>query len=230
MNPFPTINCLAFVAYSGARIVDGAWYVTGQPSTPAYAAIAAAGIKAVVCVRQPGEPVAPPPVPPPPPFDTGEAAALAALHVSYTNIPITRTMTQAQFNIAATQAAIAYLNAIAQGPGLIHCSTGDRENRGRAIAFGEKVHGADGTVDLRAVANRRGHVQNALVIGDRIEAALGGIAEIANDDHASRSDQTVQKTATSAPALAARANGHQGRVRATTALTAIAVPASGARM
>src|SRR5665213_2962025 len=65
---------------------------------------------------------------------------------------------------------------------------------------------------------------------DRNEAALGGIAEIANDDHASRSDQTVQKTATSAPALAARANGHQGRVRATTALTAIAVPASGARM
>src|SRR5665213_2112061 len=40
MNPFPTINCLAFVAYSGARIVDGAWYVTGQPSTmraPLYA-------------------------------------------------------------------------------------------------------------------------------------------------------------------------------------------------
>jgi hypothetical protein len=101
---------------------------------------------------------------------------------------------------------------------------------GIAIAFGEKVHGADGTVDLRAVANRRGHVQNALVIGDRIEAALGGIAEIANDDHASRRDQTVQKTATRVPALAARANGHQGRVRATTALTAIAVPASGARM
>ncbi len=135
MNPFPTINCLAFVAYSGARIVDGAWYVTGQPSTPAYAAIAAAGIKAVVCVRQPGEPVAPPPVPPPPPFDTGEAAALAALHVSYTNIPITRTMTQAQFNIAATQAAIAYLNAIAQGPGLIHCSTGDRASSVFAVAL-----------------------------------------------------------------------------------------------
>ena len=66
MNPFPTINCLAFVAYSGARIVNESWYVTGQPSTPAYAAIAAAGIKAVVCVRQPGEPVAPPPVAPVP--------------------------------------------------------------------------------------------------------------------------------------------------------------------
>jgi len=72
---------------------------------------------------------------PPPPFDTGEAAALAALHVSYTNIPITRTMTQAQFNIAATQAAIAYLNAIAQGPGLIHCSTGDRASSVFAVAL-----------------------------------------------------------------------------------------------
>src|SRR5665213_2109793 len=156
MNPFPTINCLAFVAYSGARIVDGAWYVTGQPSTPAYAAIAAAGIKAVVCVRQPGEPVAPPPVPPPPPFDTGEAAALAALHVSYTNIPITRTMTQAQFNIAATQAAIAYLNAIAQGPGLIHCSTGDRASSVFAGALmGTDGDGVEGGAHLSGKAGSR---------------------------------------------------------------------------
>lgn len=42
---FATINSLAFVAYSGARIVRDRCYVTGQPSTPAYAAIAAAGIK-----------------------------------------------------------------------------------------------------------------------------------------------------------------------------------------
>jgi len=63
---------------------------------------------------------------------------------------------------------------------------------GIAIAFGEKVHAADGTVDMRAVANRRAHVQNALAIGDRIEAALGGIAELANDAQTSRSDLTAR--------------------------------------
>ena len=124
--PFPTINCLAFVAYSGARIVRDRFYVTGQPSSPAYAAIASAGIKSVLCVREPGEGSAPPPVPPPPPFDTTEAAQLANLGVSYQNIPIERTMTQPQFNAAATQAAVSLLRSEIQGPALIHCSTGDR--------------------------------------------------------------------------------------------------------
>ncbi len=124
--PFPTINCLAFVAYSGARIVLERFYVTGQPSSPAYAAIAAAGITSVICVRQPGEPVASPPVPPPPPFDTNEAAELAQLGVSYLNVPITREMTQQQFNTAATEAALALLDNSVQGPALVHCSTGDR--------------------------------------------------------------------------------------------------------
>ena len=123
---FPAINCLAFVAYSGARIVLERFYVTGQPSSPAYAAIAAAGIGSVVCVRQPGEAVAPPPVPPPPPFDTSEATALEQLGVSYQNIPIERTMSQQQFDVAATEAALALLNDSVQGPALIHCSTGDR--------------------------------------------------------------------------------------------------------
>jgi protein tyrosine phosphatase (PTP) superfamily phosphohydrolase (DUF442 family) len=122
----PAINCLAFVAYSGARIVLERFYVTGQPSSPAYPAIAAAGIGSVVCVRQPGEAVAPPPVPPPPPFDTTEATTLEALGVSYQNIPITRTMSQQQFDVAATEAALALLTNSAQGPALIHCSTGDR--------------------------------------------------------------------------------------------------------
>ncbi len=124
--PFPTINCLAFVAYSGARIVLDRFYVTGQPSSPAYAAIASAGIKSVLCVREPGEGSVPPPVPPPPPFDTTEAAQLANLGVSYQNIPIERTMTQPQFNAAATQAAVSLLRSEIQGPALIHCSTGDR--------------------------------------------------------------------------------------------------------
>jgi hypothetical protein len=101
---------------------------------------------------------------------------------------------------------------------------------GIAIAFGEKVRDASGTVDLRAVANRREHVQNALEIGDRIEAALGGIAEIANDAQSSSSDQTVQKRATAMPALATRMNGQRGRARAAAPLAAIAVPANGARM
>ena len=46
--------------------------------------------------------------------------------MSYQNIPITRTMTQAEFNAAATQAAVALLINGAAGPALIHCSTGDR--------------------------------------------------------------------------------------------------------
>ena len=125
-STLPAINCLAFVAYSGARIVSERFYVTGQPSSLAYAAIAAAGIGSVVCVRQPGEAVAPPPVPPPPPFDTTEAAALETLGVSYLNVPVTRTMTQAEFDVAATEAALALLDNAVQGPVLIHCSTGDR--------------------------------------------------------------------------------------------------------
>lgn len=122
----PTINSLAFVAYSGARIVFDQYYVTGQPTAPAYPAIAGAGIRSVICVRQPGEAVAPPPVPPPPPFDTTEASELQRLGVTYQNIPITRTMTQAQFDTAATRAAIALLNNGAAAPAQIHCSTGDR--------------------------------------------------------------------------------------------------------
>jgi protein tyrosine phosphatase (PTP) superfamily phosphohydrolase (DUF442 family) len=133
--PFPTINSLAFVAYSGARIVAGRYYVTGQPSSPAYAAIASAGIKSVVCVRQPGEPAVPPPIPPPPPFDTTEAAQLNQLGVSYQNIPITRQMTQQQFDAAATQAAIAFLVNSGQGPALIHCSTGDRASSVFAVVL-----------------------------------------------------------------------------------------------
>jgi hypothetical protein len=100
---------------------------------------------------------------------------------------------------------------------------------GIAIAFGEKVHGSDGTVDLRAVANRRDHVHNALAIGDRVEAALGGIAEIANDAQSSRSDRTVQNAARANPAPPAATNGHRGRATIAT-LSTIAVPASGARI
>jgi hypothetical protein len=50
---------------------------------------------------------------------------------------------------------------------------------GVAVAFGERVHNQHGIIDMQAVANRRAHVQNALAVGDQIEAALGGLAELA---------------------------------------------------
>ena len=50
---------------------------------------------------------------------------------------------------------------------------------GVAVAFGERVHNHHGIIDMQAVANRRAHVQNALAVGDQIEAALGGLAELA---------------------------------------------------
>lgn len=52
---------------------------------------------------------------------------------------------------------------------------------GVAVAFGEHMHDDDGTVDQRAVATRREHVRNALRLGERIEFALGGIAQLARD-------------------------------------------------
>ena len=126
-TPFPTLNCTAFVTYSGARVVLDQWYVTGQPSAAAYPAIAQAGIGSVICLRDPDETnPQPPPVPPVPPFDTQEAATLAALGVTYLNVVITRTMTQAQFDEAATEAALRLLQDGASKPALIHCSTGDR--------------------------------------------------------------------------------------------------------
>ena len=97
---------------------------------------------------------------------------------------------------------------------------------GVAITFGEKVHDAGGNVDLRAVANRRAHLQNALALGDRIEAALGGIAELARDGESS----TVRaaETGTVLPASAVRTPGFRPRAAAAPALAAVAGSASGA--
>jgi protein tyrosine phosphatase (PTP) superfamily phosphohydrolase (DUF442 family) len=130
--PYPTINDLAFVAYSGARIVFGGLYVTGQPSTEAYQWLAKSpdpGIKSVICVRSPTEtqPSAPP-YPPVPPFDPQEGAQLGKYGVSYTNeFVIQRGMSQPDFDRIATQAALRMLrNQEGLRPALIHCSTGDR--------------------------------------------------------------------------------------------------------
>ncbi|HTD38811.1 MAG TPA: hypothetical protein VK669_14975 [Candidatus Limnocylindrales bacterium] len=123
----PTINSLAFVAYSGARIVLDRFYVTGQPSDPAFPPIAGAGIKSIVCVREPGEAPPPPPVPGPPPFDLAHERGLAEKnHLAFSDIVITRTMTQPEFDVAATEAAFALARNAHQAPALVHCSTGDR--------------------------------------------------------------------------------------------------------
>ncbi len=63
---------------------------------------------------------------------------------------------------------------------------------GIAIAFGVKVHDDHGIVDLHAVANRRAHVQNALAVGDQLEAALGGIAELATCVNRDRNERVRQ--------------------------------------
>jgi len=123
----PTINSLAFVAYSGARIVLDRYYVTGQPSDAAFPAIAGAGIGSIVCVRQPGEAPPPPPVPAPPPFDLAHERALAEKNgLRFTDIVITRAMTQPEFDVAATAAAFALARNAENHPALVHCSTGDR--------------------------------------------------------------------------------------------------------
>ncbi len=131
----PTINSLAFVAYSGARIVFDRYYVTGQPPQAAFEAMRKAGITSVVSVRMPGEAADPPPFPPPPPVDPNEGQQLAALGISYENVPITRTMTQPDFNACATQAALAVLRNGDVGPTMVHCSTGDRASSVFAVVL-----------------------------------------------------------------------------------------------
>ncbi|MDB5071579.1 MAG: hypothetical protein JWM87_2690 [Candidatus Eremiobacteraeota bacterium] len=97
---------------------------------------------------------------------------------------------------------------------------------GVAITFGEKVHDAAGNVDMRAVANRRAHLQNALALGDRIEAALGGISELANDGQLSSRDQIAQRPAGGAATVATIAGGQRARAP----ITALAAPAGSAGM
>ncbi|HZO93775.1 MAG TPA: hypothetical protein VFB22_08380 [Candidatus Baltobacteraceae bacterium] len=132
--PFPTINSLEFVAYSGARIItfDGATiFVTGQPSRDAIARFGASGIRTVINVRQPGETTStPPPYPAPPVFDAEERKLVESQGIVYYNDPkleIWRTMTQPEFDRNASYGAIALWSGISRGGAtLIHCSTGDR--------------------------------------------------------------------------------------------------------
>ncbi|MBV8579850.1 MAG: hypothetical protein JO225_01900 [Candidatus Eremiobacteraeota bacterium] len=124
---YPVINSSQFVAYSGARIVFSDYYVTGQPAPVTFPVMKQVGIANVVCVRDPSENnEQPPPTPAAPDFNPSEGSELAAVGIRYQNIPVTRSMSQAQFNVAATQAADAVIVAGSRAPVLVHCSSGDR--------------------------------------------------------------------------------------------------------
>lgn len=109
----PTL-CTIPIAYLGGFKI-GDCYVTGQPADPqGLQAVAAAGVKAVMCLRDPTEPG----------FDFNESAALLALHVSYANIPFPHGISQSEFDDRASLVR-AWL-AAAPHPFLMHCSSGDR--------------------------------------------------------------------------------------------------------
>ncbi len=75
---YTPVACTIPIAYLGGFQI-GDCYVTGQPADPqGFQAIATAGVKSVICLRDPTEPG----------FDLNEDSALLALHISYTNIPI----------------------------------------------------------------------------------------------------------------------------------------------
>jgi protein tyrosine phosphatase (PTP) superfamily phosphohydrolase (DUF442 family) len=124
------------------------FYVTAQPvyqlsrtgdlESP-YAVFAKAGIKSLVSVRDPSEIADQPNA-----YDLTESGQLIINGVSFTNTPlphfiqVTPTpgapqtdLTQAQFNMQATNAATALANWTA--PALVHCSTGDRASAVFAI-------------------------------------------------------------------------------------------------
>ncbi len=112
-NYTPT-QCVFPIAYLGGFQI-GEFFIAGQPADPqGLQAIAAAGVKAVICLRDPMEPG----------FDFNEDTALLALHISYANIPIPHGIDQSDFDQRAdlVRACI----ATAQKPFLMHCSTGDR--------------------------------------------------------------------------------------------------------
>jgi uncharacterized protein (TIGR01244 family) len=109
----------------------GAQFVTAQPiwrgKNSPYAAIAKAGVRTVLCARDPQEVTADPN-----PFDIAEASELVLQGVAYTNVPLPHiSMTQAAFNRQAADAN-AVINT-AQAPVLIHCSTGDRASAAFAV-------------------------------------------------------------------------------------------------
>jgi uncharacterized protein (TIGR01244 family) len=113
-NQYTPILCAIPIAYLGGFKI-GDCYVTAQPADPqGLQAVAAAGVKAVMCLRDPTEPG----------FDFNESSALLALQISYTNTPFPHGISQSDFDDRATLVR-AWLVA-APRPLLMHCSSGDR--------------------------------------------------------------------------------------------------------
>jgi protein tyrosine phosphatase (PTP) superfamily phosphohydrolase (DUF442 family) len=118
----PVYNNGACKRVTGNNLV---YYVTAQPT--AYPPIKQAGIRSVLCVRDPSETTQPNA------FDIKEADSLIPLPVSYTNVPLPHVpaMMQGQFDMQAYNAAVA-INSWT-GPLLVHCSTGDRASAAFAV-------------------------------------------------------------------------------------------------
>ncbi len=121
----------------------GPWIVTSQPQYNAlatqnpYAAIAGAGIRSVLSVRDPAEAAQPMN-----PFDLTEAQQCVVNGVSHTNValphvPMPQAQYQPLFNVQAYDAA-SVINAASANypwhtPMLIHCSSGDRASAAFAV-------------------------------------------------------------------------------------------------
>ena len=121
----------------------GPWFVTSQPvynsiaTQNPYVAIAAAGIKSILSVRDPMEATLPKN-----PFDLTEAQQCVVNSISHTNValphvPMPQAQYQPLFNLQAYNAA-SVINASSanypwHSPILIHCSSGDRASAAFAV-------------------------------------------------------------------------------------------------
>lgn len=111
----------------GPHLVTAQPIYEGTPPINPYVAIAKAGVRTVLCVRDPQEVNTSPY-----PFDLTESSQLILNNVEYTNIPLPHIpMSQAEFNLQAFYAE-SVMNTW-KPPVLIHCSTGDRASAAFAI-------------------------------------------------------------------------------------------------
>ena len=102
-------------------------YVGPPPNNSPYVAIAKAGIKTVLCVRDPAEAVTTPN-----PFDLNESSNLILNGVTYLNVPLPHiNMTPNEFRWQSLYAAVVL--AEWPSPVLVHCSTGDRASAAYAV-------------------------------------------------------------------------------------------------
>jgi uncharacterized protein (TIGR01244 family) len=142
---YTPVPCTFPIAYLGGANI-GEFYVTAQPADPqGLQAIAAAGVKAVICLRDPTEPG----------FDFNESSALLALNISYTNIPFPHGIDQSDFDQRA--GLVRACLAAAAKPLLMHCSGGDRASALWAVHLaadcGVPIESAIGYARLSGLAN-----------------------------------------------------------------------------